>query len=157
MARIKGAKGKNKKEEISIEPKIKKTRGRQKGDKVIREPAVYVKIDEKNRVKTDRYNFTWQQKGKEENTEENIEVIDDDVELKDNEDKGWKMMGHYPPKPQTLEHICELLRNDFILQKQRKEKDKIISLGRYIELLNKANNDIKKLLPSLGLEIAKKK
>ena len=59
----------------------KKKRGRQKGQVVEREPAIYVELNKQFRVKIDKLNMTLQEKGKAENED-------------DNEDAGWKNLGY---------------------------------------------------------------
>jgi hypothetical protein len=140
----KGATNKNTKKETVVKPidpnAPVKTRGIQKGQKIERDPVIIVQLNDKFRVKIDKLNKTLQEKS-EKKKDINTETEDDD-----NEDAGWRNLGHW----QSWEHIFKQLVDELTKRKLLKaQKEHLVYFEQCLELFNKSTKEAKKMFANI--------
>lgn len=120
----------------------KKTRGRQKGEKVETTSAI-LNINKNFRVKMTDRNFTLQEKGKEDD-----DLPDDDLDAKD---AGWKFVGHFSPSAEGLMDIAKRIKSKLILKKAAEKT--IVNWEETIKILQDSNQEVAKMFAPLGIKI----
>lgn len=142
MARTKGATNKPKSTTTTSEPDTpKKTRGRQKGEKV-ETNIIIVQLNDDYRVKIDKRNLCLQEKAKTKEQEE-TDIIDDEEE----KDPGWSGSLFFPVNKLGWQALFERLVAK--LTKEKAKKVVILSMDKYLKYFNQANEEVIKMFAPL--------